>query len=62
MRHTPRLQIRQKNYRGTNGYTVTGTTGVGHRVSIFTYTKTSALQIKAKLAAGLDITSADFAS
>ena len=61
MSKTPRLQIRQKTYRGTHGYLISGTDAYGRRPSVFTHTKTSALRIKARLANGLAITAADFA-
>lgn len=55
-----RLSIRAVTYRDKPGFSVTGKDPRGRQVRIFTATRASANQIKAKIARGEDTTVADF--
>jgi hypothetical protein len=54
------LQIRPSTYRGEAGFLVCGTDKQGRRVSIFTGTRRSAVEIRRKVKVGLKIDQADF--
>jgi hypothetical protein len=57
---TARLQIRPSVYRDREGFSITGRDGVGHRISIFTETRSSAEHIRRKVRAGEETTLSDF--
>ena len=57
---TARLRVREATYRGTPGFTITGSDTHGRDVSIFTETAESARRIKSKIGAGQEVSPEDF--
>lgn len=57
---TPRLQITEKVYQGRPGFLVSGRDLRHRAVSIWAPTREAAERIKAKVAAGHEITEEDF--